>query len=39
VGADQQVLKLTVDWLSTQKEPGIDQLVPKVKRAMRAESA
>ena len=31
-----QVLKQTADWLSTQKEPDIDQLVPKVETAMRA---
>jgi exodeoxyribonuclease VII small subunit len=31
-----QVLKQTADWLSTQKEPDIDQLVPKVERAMQA---
>src|SRR3954452_23865145 len=33
-----QVLKHTADWLSTQKEPDIDQLVPKVERAMKAYS-
>jgi exodeoxyribonuclease VII small subunit len=33
-----QVLKATADWLSTQKEPDIDQLVPKVERAMKAYS-
>jgi exodeoxyribonuclease VII small subunit len=33
-----QVLKLTADWLSQQKEPDIDQLVPKVERAMQAYS-
>jgi len=31
-----QVLKQTADWLSQQKEPDIDQLVPKVERAMKA---
>ena len=31
-----QVLKETADWLSGQKEPDIDQLVPKVEAAMRA---
>jgi exodeoxyribonuclease VII small subunit len=30
------VLKQTADWLSQQKEPDIDQLVPKVERAMQA---
>jgi hypothetical protein len=29
-------LKETADWLSTQKEPDIDQLVPKVEHAMKA---
>ncbi len=33
-----RVLKETADWLSGQKEPDIDQLVPKVERAMRAYS-
>jgi len=33
-----QVLKQTADWLSTQKEPDIDQLVPKVEKAMKAYS-
>src|SRR4051812_44491769 len=33
-----KVLKATADWLSTQKEPDIDQLVPKVETAMRAYS-
>jgi exodeoxyribonuclease VII small subunit len=33
-----KVLKETADWLSTQKEPDIDQLVPKVERAMKAYS-
>jgi exodeoxyribonuclease VII small subunit len=33
-----QVLKQTADWLSQQKEPDIDQLVPKVERAMQAYS-
>ena len=27
-----QVLKQTADWLSQQKEPDIDQLVPKVEK-------
>lgn len=31
-----KVLKDTADWLSTQKEPDIDQLVPKVEKAMQA---
>jgi exodeoxyribonuclease VII small subunit len=31
-----QILKQTADWLSTQKEPDIDQLVPKVEKAMKA---
>jgi exodeoxyribonuclease VII small subunit len=31
-----KVLKDTADWLSTQKEPDIDQLVPKVEKAMKA---
>jgi exodeoxyribonuclease VII small subunit len=31
-----KVLKETADWLSTQKEPDIDQLVPKVEKAMKA---
>jgi exodeoxyribonuclease VII small subunit len=31
-----KVLKATADWLSTQKEPDIDQLVPKVETAMKA---
>jgi exodeoxyribonuclease VII small subunit len=29
-------LKDTADWLSSQKEPDIDQLVPKVEKAMGA---
>ena len=33
-----RVLKETADWLSGQKEPDIDQLVPKVETAMRAYS-
>jgi exodeoxyribonuclease VII small subunit len=33
-----KILKETADWLSQQKEPDIDQLVPKVERAMRAYS-
>ncbi len=33
-----QVLKQTADWLSTQKEPDLDQLVPKVEKAMQAYS-
>jgi exodeoxyribonuclease VII small subunit len=33
-----KVLKDTADWLSAQKEPDIDQLVPKVERAMKAYS-
>ena len=31
-----KVLKETADWLAQQKEPDIDQLVPKVETAMRA---
>jgi exodeoxyribonuclease VII small subunit len=31
-----KVLKDTADWLSSQKEPDIDQLVPKVEKAMGA---
>jgi exodeoxyribonuclease VII small subunit len=31
-----EILKQTADWLSTQKEPDIDQLVPKVEKAMKA---
>ena len=31
-----KVLKETADWLSQQKEPDIDQLVPKVEKAMQA---
>ena len=31
-----RLLKETDDWLSSQKEPDIDQLVPKVERAMAA---
>src|SRR5690349_18992438 len=31
-----KVLKETADWLTGQKEPDIDQLVPKVERAMKA---
>ena len=31
-----KVLKDTADWLSGQKEPDIDQLVPKFERAMPA---
>jgi exodeoxyribonuclease VII small subunit len=31
-----KILKETADWLSQQKEPDIDQLVPKVERAMQA---
>jgi exodeoxyribonuclease VII small subunit len=30
-----EVLKETADWLSQQKEPDIDQLVPKVEKAMK----
>jgi exonuclease VII small subunit len=33
-----KVLKETADWLSGQKEPDIDQLVPKVDRAIKAYS-
>lgn len=31
-----KVLKDTADWLSSQKEPDIDQVVPKVEKAMGA---
>src|SRR4051812_44516211 len=31
-----KVLKETADWLSKQDEPDIDQLVPRVEKAMRA---
>jgi exonuclease VII small subunit len=31
-----KILKETADWLSQQTEPDIDQLVPKVERAMQA---
>ncbi|AGA28216.1 exodeoxyribonuclease VII small subunit [Singulisphaera acidiphila] len=31
-----KVLKETADWLSSQNEPDIDQLVPKVEKAMKA---
>jgi exodeoxyribonuclease VII small subunit len=31
-----EILKGTADWLTNQKEPDIDQLVPKVEEAMRA---
>jgi len=31
-----RLLKETADWLSKQEEPDIDQLVPKVERAMQA---
>lgn len=31
-----KVLKDTADWLSSQKEPDIDQLVPRVEKAMGA---
>src|SRR3954453_21821221 len=31
-----QILRQTADWLSAQKEPDIDQLVPKVETAMKA---
>jgi exodeoxyribonuclease VII small subunit len=30
------ILKETADWLAGQQEPDIDQLVPKVEKAMRA---
>ena len=33
-----KVLKETAKWLSDQKEPDIDQLVPKVETAMKAYS-
>jgi exonuclease VII small subunit len=31
-----RILKETADWLSDQAEPDIDQLVPKVEKAMQA---
>jgi exodeoxyribonuclease VII small subunit len=31
-----KVLKDTADWLSSQKEPDIDQLVPRLEKAMAA---
>jgi exodeoxyribonuclease VII small subunit len=31
-----QVLKETADWLAKQEEPDIDQLVPRVEKAMQA---
>ncbi len=31
-----RVLRKTADWLSRQEEPDIDQLVPRVERAMQA---
>src|SRR4051812_25485656 len=31
-----KVLKETADWLSKQEEPDIDQLVPRVEKAMKA---
>src|SRR3954454_19103566 len=31
-----KILKETADWLSGQKEPDIDQLVPRVETAMKA---
>ena len=34
--ANYKVLKETADWLSQQEEPDIDQLVPRVEKAMRA---
>jgi exodeoxyribonuclease VII small subunit len=34
--ANYRVLKETADWLAQQEEPDIDQLVPRVERAMRA---
>ncbi len=34
-----KVLKETADWLSQQDEPDIDQLVPRVERAMKAYQA
>jgi len=34
--SNYHILKKTADWLSGQKEPDIDQLVPKVEQAMRA---
>ncbi len=35
---NHRILKESTDWLSGQKEPDIDQLVPKVETAMRAYS-
>jgi exonuclease VII small subunit len=34
--SNYEVLKETATWLSDQEEPDIDQLVPKVERAMQA---
>jgi exodeoxyribonuclease VII small subunit len=34
--ANYRLLKETADWLAHQEEPDIDQLVPRVERAMRA---
>ena len=34
-----KILKETADWLSQQDEPDIDQLVPRVERAMKAYQA
>ena len=31
-----KILKETADWLSNQKEPDIDRLVPRVETAMKA---
>ena len=31
-----KILKETADWLSSQKEPDIDRLVPRVETAMKA---
>lgn len=34
--SNYKILKDTADWLSSQKEPDIDQLVPRVEVAMQA---
>jgi exodeoxyribonuclease VII small subunit len=37
--ANYRILKGAADWLSGQKEPDIDQLVPRVEEAMKAYRA
>jgi exodeoxyribonuclease VII small subunit len=37
--ANYRILKNAADWLSGQKEPDIDQLVPRVEEAMKAYRA